>query len=633
MLGLLLGLPVLAALFMLLFKKQRQIAILTRACASLVIALSITFCVLNYNKTLIIDLSFQHWLPYATLLLEVLISGFIIYKAIVHKSVLLCLLTGLSILLSIGYEFLYKDKTEVSQTIFIDKLSLLMILIIGVIGGIICIYAVEYMKDYHRHNPEIPDRRNIFFTVMFLFLAAMFGIVITNQLSLLLLCWEISSLASFLLIGYTKTPKAVKNSFTAIQTNVFGGLLFTVGLVLLGVNGIADFRSLVSSNGSLTVSIAVFLLSAAALTKSAQFPFSGWLLGAMVAPTPSSALLHSSTMVKAGVYLLLRLSPMLGSNVSGITVTMIGGVTFLAAAMMAVSQTDSKRVLAHSTISNLGLIIACVGIGTPEAIWAAIMLVVFHAIAKSLLFLSVGSTSHQLGSRSIEDMDGLIGISKQLTIFLIIGIAGMFIAPFGMLIAKWAAMRAFLDSGNFLIVIIVAFASTITMFFWTKWLGKLIANAHRIKPTSYVMRGDEKVSLYSLAALVIIICLLHPLVSSSFIEPYINSTTTDSFPPPIEPVASAIIIGMLCLIFILPLILYPIYHKFSVKQTSLYLSGENTGDDESFYGGMGQVHRVELRNWYMQGIFGEEFWLRKSVYLGAGILIAGFFAVIGGHVV
>ena len=147
-------------------------------------------------------------------------------------------------------------------------------------------------------------------------------------------------------------------------------------------------------------------LSLAGITKAAQMPFHTWLLGAMVAPTPTSALLHSSTMVKAGVFMLIKCAPIYAvSFAPSILVILVGGITFLLCSMMAISQSNGKRVLAYSTVANLGLITACAGVGTAEAIWAAILLVIFHAVAKSLLFLCVGTAEHHIGSRDIEDMD------------------------------------------------------------------------------------------------------------------------------------------------------------------------------------------------------------------------------------
>jgi ech hydrogenase subunit A len=144
----------------------------------------------------------------------------------------------------------------------------------------------------------------------------------------------------------------------------------------------------------------------------------------MVAPTPVSALLHSSTMVKAGVYILVRLAPIFQATFSGYVLAFIGAMTFLLASAIAISQSNAKRVLAYSTIANLGLIVACAGIGTYEAIWAAILLIIFHAISKSLLFLSVGTVEHKIDSRDIEDMNGLIVRMPRIAAAMVVALPG-----------------------------------------------------------------------------------------------------------------------------------------------------------------------------------------------------------------
>jgi ech hydrogenase subunit A len=463
------------------------------------------------------------------------------------------------------------------------------------------------------------------------FLFAMFGLVILNDMTLMLLCWELTTLASFLLIGYTKTPEAVRNSMSALRTNVFGGLLFTVAIILFDRCGTTDFRSLAALKDTPLIQVAVFLMCVAALTKSAQFPFSRWLLGAMVAPTPSSALLHSSTMVKAGVYLILRLAPHLGKTEAGIAITLIGSITFFVASLMTVSQTDAKRMLAFSTISNLGLIIAVGAVGTAESIWAAVMLIIFHAVTKALLFLSVGTTEHQIGSRDIEDMDGLFLFSKSLGIVMLIGIAGMFVAPFGMLISKWAAMKAFLDSGNMFIVLFLAFGSAAILFAWTKWMGNIIAKVYRAPNTTQKIPGDERISLYILAGLVTGICLLHFLLSRHFVEPYVHESLGLAIEDPITLTISTVFICILCGLFVLPVLLIPLIRKMSSHPSSIYMGGANADvEKRTFYGSLGKVQDVELRNFYMKDIFGERFWIGKTIWLGSLILLVSTGIIVGG---
>ncbi len=225
-----------------------------------------------------------------------------------------------------------------------------MSLIIGIVGCLICVYALGYIKkDYNRHHLDYKDRRYFFFGMLFLFLGAMMGLIFSSNLIWIYFFWEITSICSFLLIGYNQTDEAMENSFKALSMNLLGGLGFAVAIayaaISLQVINIQDLVALaVSSDAKAGLAlIPVVFLAFAGLTKSAQLPFSGWLLGAMVAPTPTSALLHSATMVKAGVYLLIRLAPAMEGNLAGTMVTTIGGFTFLVTSMLAISRMTERR--------------------------------------------------------------------------------------------------------------------------------------------------------------------------------------------------------------------------------------------------------------------------------------------------
>ena len=262
--------------------------------------------------------------------------------------------------------------------------------------------------------------------------------------------------------------------------NLLGGIGFALALLWLGMTGGSLELDKLIAGGAAIALVPATLIGFAGLTKAAQLPFSSWLLGAMVAPTPVSALLHSSTMVKAGVYAIVRFAPVFANTLPGLCLGLVGGVTFLAASAMAVTQSNAKRVLAYSTVANLGLVVACGGIGTYEAVWAAILLIIFHAVAKSLLFLGVGTVEHQVHSRDIEDMAGLMTNLPRVGLMMLIGMAGMYLAPLGMLISKWATLRAFIDApGGVIFLILVAFGSAVTVFFWAKWMGLLIARPNR----------------------------------------------------------------------------------------------------------------------------------------------------------
>lgn len=451
-------------------------------------------------------------------------------------------------------------RTEIpGNHIYADKLTIAMSLIIGIVGCLICVYALGYMKDYNRHHLDYKDRRYFFFGMLFLFLGAMMGLIFSSNLIWIYFFWEITSICSFLLIGYNQTDEAMENSFKALWMNLLGGLGFAVAIayaaISLQVINIQDLVALaVSSDAKAGLAlIPVVFLAFAGLTKSAQLPFSGWLLGAMVAPTPTSALLHSATMVKAGVYLLIRLAPAMEGNLAGTMVTTIGGFTFLVTSMLAISQDDGKKVLAYSTISNLGLITACAGVGMHEAVWAAILLMMFHAVSKSLMFLSVGAVENCTGSRNIEDMHGLIVKLPGLAYVMIIGIAGMFLAPFGMLISKWAALKAYVDSGSILLVIFLVFGSATTLFYWTKWLGSLVAVHHHSEQLTNVTKKSEWTSLISLSVIMVALCLTFPLVSTYLIEPFLMDMYHQYVPNLIGTGNLYIMIMMLCTILILPI--------------------------------------------------------------------------------
>jgi len=217
--------------------------------------------------------------------------------------VLILVQTGLVL-----YAELSPGAPQVEQPFYVDSFSILMALIVGIVGGLICIHAIRYMADYHAHadeaHPAVPDRQSLFFFVVFLFLGAMFGISFSNHLGWLFFFWEVTTFSSFWLIGYSQTEEATRNAYLALGLNMIGGVFFAGALVWLSHGpGIHTWAldELVASGSAVALFPAV-LIAVAGLTKSAQMPFSSWLLGAMVAPTPVSALLHSSTMVKAGVF-------------------------------------------------------------------------------------------------------------------------------------------------------------------------------------------------------------------------------------------------------------------------------------------------------------------------------------------
>lgn len=541
-------------------------------------------------------------------LASILIGAVVIGYAVRYKNVWAGILGVVQLVASLVFDLCFAHGIEVEQGLYFDSLSLLMAFIIGIIGTGICVYALGYMKDFQAQHADEKDRRPVFFAIMFLFLSAMYVIVFSNNMTWLFTGWEVTTICSFLLIGYTKTDEAIRNAFRQIIMNIAGGLGFVAALyysaIVLGTLTFSDFIQIGVFYPAIVV-VPVTCLAFAGLTKAAQMPFHTWLLGAMVAPTPTSALLHSSTMVKAGVFMLIKLAPIFAvSFAPSLMVVLVGGITFCLASFMAISQSNAKRVLAYSTIANLGLIVACAGVGTPEAVWAAAFLVLFHAIAKSLLFLCVGTAEHHIGSRNIEDMDLLFERMPKLARLMMLGIMTMFIVPFGMLIAKWATLVTFIDANQIVLIVLLAFGSAATFFFWAKWMGKLAGIAASPEDIEGTVHKSEWTALYVMAALIVLCCGLLPLISDYVVLPYIYGVYGYLQFPVSED--NLWICAILMVVVVVVLFGGLSGKQGSYRKVPVYLSGVSADNAERTYlNAMNKPERATARNWYLEGIFGE----------------------------
>ncbi|MEO8684004.1 MAG: hydrogen gas-evolving membrane-bound hydrogenase subunit E [Devosia sp.] len=289
---------------------------------------------------------------------------------------------------------------------FIDGLSLTFALAIAGIGAPILIYSSAYLRG-HRHQGR-------FLGFILAFMGAMLGLVLADNMLALFSFWELTTVTSFLLIGFDHARQAARRgAIQALVVTNIGGMALLFGIILAqqltgewNLSGLRGFGDSMRENPAYPVVLVAFLL--AAFTKSAQFPFHFWLPNAMEAPTPVSAFLHSATMVQGGVYLLLRLTPFLGGT-SAWTVTLVafGGFTMLWGALGAIRQTDLKQVLAQTTIASLGLLVLLIGLGTEAAIGAAVIYFLAHAVYKAALFLVVGNVDHGSGSRDVTALAGL----------------------------------------------------------------------------------------------------------------------------------------------------------------------------------------------------------------------------------
>ncbi|WP_431798752.1 Na+/H+ antiporter subunit A [Halobacillus andaensis] len=307
----------------------------------------------------------------------------------------------------VGREYSWIPSLDMNILLYLDGLSLLFVLLISGIGSLVAFYSIYYL-----HKSE---QLGHFYVYFLLFMGSMLGVVLSDNVFVLYTFWEFTSLSSFLLIGFWNYREGSRyGALKSMLITVFGGLSLLGGLVFMSViTGTASIQEIMSQQELILnheyFPLILGLVLLGAFTKSAQFPFHIWLPDAMEAPTPVSAYLHSATMVKAGIFLVARFFPMLSvSEWFFITVSTVGIFTLCWGSYMAVRQTDLKAILAFSTISQLGMIMAMLGFGTELAVFAAAFHILNHATFKGSLFMVAGIVDHETGSRDIRRLGGLM---------------------------------------------------------------------------------------------------------------------------------------------------------------------------------------------------------------------------------
>ena len=361
----------------------------------------------------------------------------------------------------------------------LDGLSIVFALLITGIGVLVFLYAQEYMKSY--------QGTNTFYFYLTLFSGAMLGLVLSSNLIQLFVFWELTSILSFMLISFFHEKQSARDAaYQSLFITGLGGLLLLAGIILIG--SIAGGYSLdlwvekakeikqspLYLPGLILVLIGVF-------TKSAQFPFHFWLPGAMQAPTPVSSYLHSATMVKAGVFLLARLNPVMGGTIEWTYIIPLTGViTMLVGAYFAITQTDLKAVLAYTTISALGILVLLLGIDTKLSVKAAMVFLFVHAFYKATLFMLAGFIDKKTGTRELKLLGGLfksMPVTTLIAFLALLSMAGL--PPMLGFIGKELIYEAKVQSPGIASLILVlgvsanALMVAVSMYFFVKvFLGK-----------------------------------------------------------------------------------------------------------------------------------------------------------------
>lgn len=534
--------------------------------------------------------------------------------------------------------YLHRELEAATPAFTIDSLAITLVLVVSVIGSLIAYYALGYMKAHEEHLHLAKTQQPRFFAIILIFLGAMNGLVLADNLSWVYFFWEITTLCSYLLIAHDGTEEANTNAERALWMNMAGGVAFVLALLWFqSVQGTLSLIALqeMARGGAKNAAflLPVVALCIAGFTKSAQAPFQSWLCGAMVAPTPVSALLHSSTMVKAGVYLVLRLAPLSFDTTVSTMVAVCGGFTFMVMAALAAGQSNGKKILAYSTISNLGLIIACAGINTSAAIAAGMMLLVFHAVSKGLLFLCVGAIEQKIGSRNIEDMRGLFRTMPKTALVTTFGIITMMLPPFGMLLAKWMALEASVDASAMpALVVMLALGSGLTVLFWGRWAGILIGSANpRLEVAPEAQEPTMALAVRALAVGAAALSLLAPVLYIWLVEPAVRNMFAASsltFYAWYGGIGNKYgIFAVYPLYLIIAFGFWYAWHetkKHAVGGPELpYMSGIQASEEEAFgfIGPMKGFVEVTSGNYYLDAFFGERRLTKPANYMALALFV------------
>lgn len=450
---------------------------------------------------------------------------------------------------------------DISFTAYLDGLSILFSLLITGIGALVVLYSIFYL-DKKR------EKLNNFYVYLLMFMTAMLGIVQSDNVISLYLFWELTSISSFLLIGYWFTKDGSRfGALKSMMITVFGGLMMLGGFVLLSImGGSYSIRELIANAPSFIghdyFILAIILILLGAFTKSAQFPFYIWLPDAMEAPTPVSAYLHSATMVKAGLYLVARFTPIFASSEVWIwLVTGIGLLTLFWGSLFAVKQTDLKAILAFSTVSQLGLIMSLFGASAVAyhvsgdnaaifkvAAFAGIFHLINHAMFKGSLFMVAGIVDHETGTRDIRKLGGLMSIMPvSFTVAFIGGMSMAGLPPFGGFLSKELFLTGMLslnefnlfnfDTWGIVFPVIAWIASVFTFvysfyFVFKTFTGKRKEQALPKKPKEASI--GMLISPVVLAVIVVAIFFIPNWVGKTFVKPAVVAMQTGIYSSPSE---------------------------------------------------------------------------------------------------
>jgi ech hydrogenase subunit A len=534
-----------------------------------------------WNAELPLSIHTPHWVEVAVTLFDYLLLGYFFYQGIKFRSFLVSVLAAVQVTLLTWVLMILPE----SQTppLYVDRLTAFMYFIVATVGSIICIYATKYMEQ------ENVERENRFVAVLLWFLGVMNFAVSVNNIEWFFALFETTTLASYILIRFRWDDISIRNAILALWMNQIGGIaiLFAI-LFAVKHYGVYNFTDILAIDKKTLSMIPLGFLAISALVKGAQMPFHRWLLGAMVAPTPVSAILHSATMVKIAPYLILRISPVIkGTLLAKLLITTTGFV-FVAAGLLALTQDNFKKILAYSTISLLGLMMLTASMGSSIAVLASLLLILFHAIVKALLFLEAGIMEKLFNAKYIEQMRRLIEKAPITVLFTSIGLMNMTVVPFGIFVAKWITLETasnFLSHGAYIAsIVLVATGGVILTLLYFKVIGVMA----RKSGEAFYLRLEKLPFIYFFTTtLYVVAAMVGAIGIGRLSTDLINSVVKDvvgvaaqikasglTFYTPFSEIYGWQIVGAIVLLLLVPIFAYFVHFK-STDRVYEYTCGEN----------------------------------------------------------
>ncbi|NIO48732.1 MAG: hypothetical protein GTN73_04735 [Candidatus Aminicenantes bacterium] len=409
----------------------------------------------------------------------------------------------------------------------IDPLSSLMLLVITIIGFLVVLYSTEYISPRNKDH-SITSGKNRYNFWMLLFIGSMVGVAVSPNLLQLFIFWEMTTLCSWALISYNQQDAALKAGYKALLMTYLGGIFFMIALVILFVNTNSfEFHAIANLTPALRTTVFI-LLAMAAWAKAAQVPFYTWLPDAMEAPTPVSAYLHAAAMVKAGVYLLARVVLSAYPTITlgnGLVIAVMALATMFVGVFLYFFQDDLKRLLAFSTITQLAFILFGVSLGimgSSIGFRGGVLHIVCHAVAKGLLFLSVGAIAYATGTKSIRNLNGLARNMPLTAAAFMIGVFSLTgIPPFSCFFSKFFIFTGALNISGVIgtLFAVLVILESLICFGWFLWIGHKVffGKALALNPQNNAIK-DPPFSMSASLIVLVVLCLVVPWIAISIVN-------------------------------------------------------------------------------------------------------------------